>query len=132
MIQSAHRFHGRSSLRFVFQRGQVVRGAFLSLRFVRNTRQQSYRVAVVVSRKVSKSAVVRNRIRRRLYEVIRTHADRIAAPHDLVFSVYSDEIAHLSHAKFTAIILEQLQKAGVFDGPSEAAHDIVRKKETDL
>ena len=58
MIHHTHRFHGRSSLRFVYQQGQVVRGQLVSLRYVRNGRQQLYRVAVVVSRKVSKSAVV--------------------------------------------------------------------------
>ena len=132
MIHSTHRFHGRSSLRFVYQRGQTVRGPLVSLRYVRNDRQSSYRVAVVVSRKVSKSAVVRNRIRRRLYEIIRKHAAGIVGPYDVVLSVYGEEVATMSHASLQKTLLGQLYKAGVAKSPSppEIKHDIVDKKET--
>ena len=123
MIANTHRFHGRSSLRFVSQRGQTVRGPQVSLRFVRNQRQSQYRVAVVVSRKTSKSAVVRNRIRRRLYEIVRKHAARIAEPYDLVFSVYSEEVAEMSHAWLQKVILGQLQKARVLVSPATQEAD---------
>ncbi len=128
MIHSAHRFHGRSSLRFVYQRGQVVRAPLITLRYVRNDRQSAYRLAVVVSRKVSKSAVVRNRIRRRLYEIVRTHADRIVGPYDLVLNVYSEEVATLSHANLQKTLLGQLTKAGVVKNPpsTEAKHDTIQ------
>ena len=128
MITSTHRFHGRSSLRFVYQRGQVVRGELLSLRYVRNDRQKTYRVAVVVSRKVSKSAVVRNRIRRRLYEIVRKNAERIVGPFDLVFTVYGESAAEMSHATLQKLILGQLEKAGAMRAATEAKHDIVDGK----
>lgn len=132
MISSTHRFHGRSSLRFVYQRGQTIRGQLVSLRYVRNDRQQQYRVAVVVSRKVSKSAVVRNRIRRRLYEIIRTNARLITGPYDMVLTVYSEEAAKMSPATLKKNVIGQLQKAGVLGhAPApEAEHDILDKKET--
>ncbi len=134
MIKSTHRFHGRSSLRFVYQRGQTVRGDLLSLRFVRNDRQNTYRVAVVVSRKVSKSAVVRNRIRRRLYEIVRKHSARIAMPHDLVFTVYGEAAADMSHATLQKTVLGHLERAGVLSkqSPSETKHGIVDEKETNI
>lgn len=113
MINYTHRFHGRSSLRFVYQRGQAVRGNYLSLRYARNPRQRSYRVAVVVSRKVSKSAVVRNRIRRRLYELVRTRAGQIQEPFDLVFIVYDEAVATMEPAALKRLVAGQLQKAGV-------------------
>ncbi len=132
MIHTTHRFHGRSSLRFVYQRGQVVRGTLVSLRFVRNDRQQSYRVAVVVSRKVSKSAVVRNRIRRRIYEIVRKNAAQITEAYDLVFTVYGEDAAQMSHATLQKVILGELSRARVPHGvsESEAEHDIVDEKET--
>jgi ribonuclease P protein component len=133
MITSTHRFHGRSSLRFVYQRGQTVRGELFSLRYVRNDRQRVYRVAVVVSRKVSKSAVVRNRIRRRLYEIVRNHAARIAVAHDLVFTVYGEAAASMSHATLQKLVIGQLERAGVLakpSRPSEAERGIVETKET--
>lgn len=134
MISSTHRFHGRSSLRFVYQRGQTIRGQLLALRYVKNDRQQHYRVAMVVSRKVSKSAVVRNRIRRRLYEIVRTNSAQIAGPYDLVFTVYGEEVAKMSQASLKKLVLEQLDKAKVLsvNPASEADHGILDKKETKI
>lgn len=86
----------------------------------------------MVSRKVSKSAVVRNRIRRRLYEIMRKNAGRIAGSYDLVFSVYNEDLAHMPSATLQRLILEQLEKAGVLHGipTSGAEHDILDEKET--
>lgn len=133
MIKSTHRFHGRSSLRFVYQRGQIVRGELLSLRYAANDRQKSYRVAVVVSRKVSKSAVVRNRIRRRLYEIVRKNAGGIVGAYDLVFTIYGQEVAEMSHATLQKTVISQLARAGVLDkaAPSETKHVILDEKETE-
>ena len=133
MIDNTHRFHGRSSLRFVYQRGQMVRNPLLSLRYVRNDRNPSYRAAVVVSRKVSKSAVVRNRIRRRLYEIVRKNASRITGPYDLVFTVYGEDAASQSHATLQKIVLGELDEAKVLSGQSRsgAGHAILDKKETE-
>lgn len=113
MITAQHRFHGRSSLRYVYQKGKTVRSGELSLRYIHNTRMSGYRVAVVVSRKVSKSAVVRNRIRRRIYEIVRTHSDRIALPYDLVFSVYGESPAGMPHARLEETVAGCLERAGV-------------------
>lgn len=110
MIALSHRFHGRGSLRGVYQRGQFLRGPHISLRFVRRAGRRPYRVAVVVSRKVSKSAVTRNRIRRRIYEIVR-QTPGIPAGLDLVFTVFDDQTAEMSSAKLTAIIEDLLTKA---------------------
>lgn len=115
MIEKIHRFQGRGSLRFAYQRGQTVRGQFSSLKFVLNRRRNTFRVAVVVSRKVSKSAVVRNRIRRRIYELIRQLPLPQTAAYDLVITVYSDQLAQLAWPELTHMLVGQLQKAGVLD-----------------
>ena len=132
MISNTHRFHGRSSLRFVYQRGQTIRGQLVSLKYIHNDRQPNYRVAVVVSRKVSKSAVVRNRIRRRLYEIVRTNSKLISEPYDLVFTVYSEEASKISSSNLKNIVLSTLNKAGVLGDTSApgAEHGILDKKET--
>ena len=67
MIARAHRFHGHNSLRYVYGRGKIIRGQFFSLKYALNSKRRRYRAAVVVSRKVHKSAVVRNRIRRETF-----------------------------------------------------------------
>lgn len=128
MLDRAHRFHGLNSLSYVHRRGQTVRGAQLSLKYAPNTRRKTYRAAVVVSKKVDKSAVVRNRIRRRVYEAIRLQEGAIEAPYDLVFSVYSPQLAELDTPALQRLVHAQLQKAGVVK-PARHPHAIVRPEE---
>jgi ribonuclease P protein component len=128
MISSAHRFHGRSSLRFVYQRGQMVRGPLVALRYAHNDRQKQYRVAVVVSRKVSKSAVKRNRVRRRVYEIVRKRAAQITAPFDLIFTVYDESVADMQSASLSKAVVGLLQKAGTLAPSTDVKRGIVDKR----
>lgn len=112
MISRAFRFHGHASLKQVYSRGLVVRGQFFSLKYQLHPHRKRYRAAVVVSKKVHKSAVVRNRIRRRLYECIRTTVPSNAPALDLVFVVYSEAVATMPAAELREQVLSQLQKAG--------------------
>jgi ribonuclease P protein component len=111
MIGVAHRFHGYNSLRNVYKRGQNVRGSLVSLRFALRGPTRPYRAAVVVSRKVSKSAVVRNRIRRRIYEIVRQSGNTIDPGTDLVFTVFSDQVAELPPPKLKTLIDELLSSS---------------------
>lgn len=111
MIGIKHRFHGYNSLRGVYQRGQSLRGPLITLKFVRRGSRRPYRAAVVVSRKVSKSAVKRNRIRRRVYEVVRAESENIAAGTDLVFTVFDEKVSEMPAPKLRAAIQDLLQKA---------------------
>jgi ribonuclease P protein component len=132
MIDAAHRFHGRGSLRFVYQHGKTVRGPLNALKYTRNVRRKTYRVSVVVSRKVHKSAVVRNRIRRRLYEIIRNSSASITAPYDVVITVFSDQIASIDSGELTQMIHKQLMQAGIIAAPGATPaiqHGIVERKE---
>lgn len=111
MFAKAHRFHGYGSLKAVYGRGKTVRGTAISLKYSNRDASKPYRVAVVVSRKVSKSAVVRNRIRRRVYDQIRQMAPAFPDGFDLVFTVYSDQLATMESAKLAQSIQELLKKA---------------------
>jgi ribonuclease P protein component len=111
MIGRTHRFHGYGSLRGVYKRGQTVRAPLVSLRYASRDPNRPYRVAVVVSRKASKSAVTRNRIRRRIYEVVREANSLITPGTDLVFTVFNDQPAILEPAKLRTTINGLLQKA---------------------
>ena len=53
------------------------------LRYTRNGLDKS-RFCVVVSKKISKRAVDRNRIRRRMYEILRTNYDKIKIGFDFM------------------------------------------------
>lgn len=85
----------------------------LSLKFVPNARRTTYRLAVVVSKKVNKSAVTRNRIRRRLYEAVRRHEARIQAPYDMVLTVFSEQLASLPAEELEQLVIDQLKKANI-------------------
>lgn len=63
----------------------------MSLVFMENERGFT-RFAVVVSKKVVKSAVGRNRIRRRIYEALRKNLEFIPKKHDYIFVVFSDKV----------------------------------------
>ena len=117
MISFKHRFHGHNSLRFVYSHGKTVRSSVLAVRVAENSHRQLYRCAVVVSKKISKSAVKRNRMRRRIYEIIRRNEQDLVGAYDIVVTVYSDQVATMpAHDLEDAVckLLEQskvLQKA---------------------
>jgi ribonuclease P protein component len=115
MIRRAHRFHGYNSLNFVYRQGRTVRGPLCSLKYVENDRHETYRTAVIVSKKVSKSAVVRNRIRRRIYEAVRELGPKITKPYDLVFTIFSDNVAEMEYSELHRAIRAQLRQAGVVE-----------------
>ena len=58
----------------------------MSLVFAINGRKKQ-RYAVVVSKKILKSAVGRNRIRRRVYEALRLELPKIQQPVDCIFII---------------------------------------------
>ncbi|MBC7581332.1 ribonuclease P protein component [Aeromicrobium sp.] len=122
MLDALHRFHGLNSLNFAYKRGQVVRGNQLSLRCAPNTRRQTFRVAVVVSKKVDKSAVVRNRIRRRLYEVIRLQTSQLHAPYDLIFTAFNAQLATTEYKNLDKQVAELLRRADLNSGQAVATH----------
>lgn len=129
MIARTHRFHGLTSLRPVYTRGQTARGQLLTVKYMLNPRRDSYRAAVVVSRKVHKSAVVRNRIRRRMYEIIRGLERRIEQPYDIVITVYSDAIATMPAEQLQPMVEGQLRKARILKTAPARSHAIVEAKE---
>ena len=75
----------------MYKNGKTVRTAKMSLVFTENTRGFT-RMSVVVSKKVIKSAVGRNRIRRRVYEALRLNMSAIPKKMDYIFVVYSKEV----------------------------------------
>ena len=65
----------------------------------------------MVSKKVHKSAVTRNRIRRRIYEIIR-QADAALTDHkDLVLTVFSERVADMEASELRQAVESLLDKA---------------------
>lgn len=83
-------------MRFVLRHGHTQRRGPLSLKHVHNDRRRTSRIAVVVSKKVSKKAVVRNRIRRRIFETTRRSLHILSQPTDIVITVFDVSVAEVS------------------------------------
>ncbi len=113
MLTKQQRFHGHSSVRQAYRQGTSVRGTLCSLHVVRGGRVKSIKVAVVVSKKVHRSAVVRNRIRRRIYELVRVRLTSVTEPVELIFTVYTAEAAVISSDELNKHIASVLQRAKV-------------------
>lgn len=101
-------------MNYVYKNGKTVRGEFMSLRFA-SSRRDDYRMAVVVSRKVSKSAVVRNRIRRRIYEAVRLKRQETERKwqYDIIFSVFDERLASMAKDEFEDSICRLVKKADI-------------------
>ncbi len=84
----------------------------MSLISVENTRGFT-RVAVVVSKKVAKSAVSRNRIRRRIYEVVRRNFEDLPKKKDYIFVVFSDKVLSLSFKELERLLGELVEESKV-------------------
>jgi len=110
MLSKFHRFHGNRTLRRVYAQGKSVRGPLFSVRYAPSNRD-SYRVAVVVSRKVHKSAVGRNRIRRRVYGAVRNLG--LSRPFDIVITIFSDSLLDVPAEDLARQLKRQLKVAGV-------------------
>lgn len=136
MLSRVYRFHGLGSLRALYKRARVVRSPYVSLKYAANERRTASRVAVVVGRKVSKAAVVRNRIRRRVYEAVRRRMPAFQPSHayDLSFVVYDERLSSLPADELQKTVDRLLKQSGVTQkGSSQpqttpANHDIVKNK----
>ena len=84
----------------------------MSLVFVPNTRGFT-RVAVVVSKKVEKTAVRRNRIRRRVYEAIRKNFELVPKRTDYVLVVYSKEVGKMDFSELEKLLRELVEESRV-------------------
>jgi ribonuclease P protein component len=91
MLPKQQRFHTQGSVRRVMQHGQPVRGRHMMIRSI-DSKHPASRIAVVVSKKVYKSAVKRNRIRRRIYNIVRHEIAHTTQVKDMTITVFSPEI----------------------------------------
>lgn len=111
MISKLNRFHGLGALNQVYSKGQTKRSNSTAIKWISPNRRPKTRVAVVVSKKVHKSAVTRNRIRRRIFEIVRFQLEQIHTPSDIIITVFDDSIADIPHDKLESEIKDLLNKS---------------------
>jgi len=104
MLNKKYRFHSRGGVKYTYQKGTTKRGSKISLTTAKNTRHKM-RFAVVISKKVIKSAVGRNRVRRRVYEAIRLNFDKFPKETDYIFNIYSADVLKMDFSELQNLIL---------------------------
>ncbi len=114
MINARYRFHGHGSLRYVFSNGKAYRSSNLTLRVVKNKFRKNPRMAVVVSKKVLKSAVGRNRIRRRIYSRLQAAIPSLNDNYDIVVIVNSPEVRQCPSLELDQELNNLLNQAELF------------------
>ena len=83
MIPKPSRIKRKKDFEIIFKRGKSFKNSFFILKFLNNNLKES-RFGFVVSQKVSKKAVVRNKVRRRMSEIIKAQMAKITPGIDLV------------------------------------------------
>lgn len=114
MLSFKYRFHGHGSLRYVYTHGQTVRSRLITLKYSFHPKRESPRVAVVISKKVIKGAVGRNRVRRRVYETVRQELPKLQDNADIVLIVFSGEVRDMPSQELTQAINQLFSEAGVY------------------
>lgn len=92
----------------------MTRQRSLTIRYRPNPDRVHSRATVIVAKKVAKAAVKRNRIRRRIYEVLRRHWDDIQAPTDFSLTVFDTSFLVMSHEEVEESVLQLLADAGLY------------------
>jgi ribonuclease P protein component len=83
MALQANHLKRKKDFELVFKRGKALRGKLLVLKFVVNEDGRP-RVGIVVSKKISKKAVVRNKVRRRLQAAVKAEMIKIKKGADMI------------------------------------------------
>ena len=83
MLQKENRLKKKNDFEAVFKKGKSFKNSFLVLKTAPNKLEES-RFGLVVSQKISKKAVVRNKVRRRMSEAIKTMIKDIKKGVDVV------------------------------------------------
>jgi len=94
------------------------------LKVVTNTHRKDSRATVVISKKTLKSAVGRNRIRRRVYEYIRTKIPEFNDVYDIALIISSSEMLNVPYGDMTKQIDQLFKQANVL----KQTKDVAQKK----
>ena len=106
MLPKSHRLTN-NRIAYLLKKGQKKGNNFFTIKY-RPNRQTHSRFCVVTSIKISPKAVVRNRLRRQIYEVLRLNPQLPAAPTDIVIFV-KNTVTKLKFAALTKAVLSALQ-----------------------
>ncbi len=109
MLAKQYRLQKDKDLKLVFKNGKAFSAGFLFLKLKKNNLQVS-RFGFIVGKRISKKAAIRNKIKRRLREIIRKNLDNIKSEFDIVIWV-KPVIADKNYQEIEQDIKELLKKS---------------------
>ncbi len=98
----------------VFEKGKGFKDDFLFLKVFPNNLGKN-RFAIIVSRKISKKAIIRNKIKRRIRVIIKQKLSEIKKGIDLVLVVVSSELVKKDFKEVEKKINKLFQKANIIE-----------------
>lgn len=114
MLATEYRLKKSRDISRVFKRGQWGSSKEISVKTASNGMLNS-RAVVVVSKKISKKAVVRNTLRRRISGILEAEWKTVTPGYDIVVTVRED-VSHLTSAQLKSSVLMAIERAGLIHG----------------
>lgn len=112
MLARVNRLVKTKDIEQAFKKGRSFFGHDLGVK-VKNNELEFNRFAIIVSTKVSKKAVIRNKIKRRLREVLRTENKYFKVGYDLII-ITLPTIAGLKQLEIKNEMIKVLQRAKLY------------------
>lgn len=111
-IKKKYRIKLKKDFEKVFQKGVYVKKGPISLKFSDNNLDYS-RFSVIVGKKISKKAVLRNKLKRKIKEIIRKNIDYIKKGKDIIIFP-STYLKDLDYYNLEKILIDLFKKANLF------------------
>jgi ribonuclease P protein component len=109
LLSREFRLRSKADIGRVFRQRRFLVNRDLIIKFLPNTKSNS-RVAFLVGKKIVKSAVVRNRIKRRLREVARLNLTKIPTGFDLLVIARTVRLREINFGELTQSFLYLIKK----------------------
>ncbi len=100
-------------MNYLYKNADSYRSKLFAMRTLR-TNKQNPRFAVIVSKKVFKRAYGRNRMRRRIYEIVRSELPQLVPNQDTALIIMTSEVMNASHTDLEDNIKQLLSQAGLY------------------
>ncbi|MFD2672214.1 ribonuclease P protein component [Marinicrinis sediminis] len=111
-MQKKYRLAKREHFSQVFRFGQSVANYQFVLYSRKNANIEEFRLGVSVSKKLG-NAVVRNKLRRRMKEIVRHHREQIAGGYDLIL-IARKPVADMTYQQMEKSVLHIIRKASLW------------------
>ena len=110
-MQRKYRLKDRTDFKKVYRLGKATANRQVVLYYWKRNDGEAFRLGVSVSKKIG-NAVVRNRMRRRIKEIVRHEAERIKQEYDFIIIVRKGAL-QLDYHGLRKSILHVLKKSGL-------------------